>query len=290
MKSKKEMKVAFVSDSGTGRNIEEIETLGCYSVPLQITCEELSFLENETIDIKMVNQLMKEKKVLTTSLPPLGLIEALFRRLKDKGYDMIFAIPICKGLSGTIDAMEMIANEVGIAFDFFDNHVTAMVEKYMIQRAKELYDSGKTIKEIKKELAKICDTTNTLLIPTDLHHLKRGGRLTSIAATLGGLLKIVPILKINKTTSGKIDVYTKVRTLKKSIQKTIDLMNEEIPNQGEDYSITVAHVDSLENAENLLDIYKEQFPKASFDIIDLVSVVSVHTGLGCLAIQYYREF
>ena len=282
------MKVAFISDSGTGMNRKELASLGVFSVPLQITYGDKSFLENEDITIKKVNELMGNEKVLTTSLPPLGLIEDLFTELKVEGYDMIFAIPICKGLSGTINAMEIVAKQLEIDFDYFDHHVTAVVEKYMVIRAKELYEQGTSTEEIKNVLSAICNTTNTLLIPTDLQHLKRGGRLTPFAATLGGLLKIIPILKINKETQGKIDVHTKVRTLRKAMLKTVELMKSEIPEEGLNYHITVAHVDSLQNAKSLISIYKEHFPRAEFEVIDLVSVVSIHTGLGCLATQYYK--
>ena len=33
-----------------------------------------------------------------------------------KGYDTIFAVPICRGLSGTLDSMEMIANQLEMKF------------------------------------------------------------------------------------------------------------------------------------------------------------------------------
>lgn len=283
------MKVAFVTDSGTGLSVKEVEALGCYSVPLQISYDNVSLLENEDINIDGVYKLMQEGKMLKTSLAPVGKIEELFTRLKDEGYEKIFAVPICSGLSGTIDAMQMVAKQVGIDFDYFDNHVTAMVEKYMVVRAKNLYEEGKTLDEIKVILSEICDTTNTLLIPNDLHHLKRGGRLTPLAATLGGLLKIKPILEINKKTNGKIDVLDKVRTMSKALDRTVEIMKKEILDGGTGYSITVAHVVAEEAGKGLIEKYKEVFPNAKYDLIKLVSVVGVHTGLGCLAVQYYKQ-
>ncbi|MDF9825119.1 DegV family protein with EDD domain [Breznakia sp. PF5-3] len=283
------MKVAFVTDSGTGLSVDEVEKLGCFSVPLQISYDDVSLLENEDINVDQVYDLMEKGKMMKTSLAPLGKIEDLFNRLKNEGYDMIFAVPICKGLSGTIDAMEMTAKEVGINFDYFDNHVTAMVEKYMVVRAKELYEEGKSIDEIKQILSQICNSTNTLLVPNDLNHLRRGGRLTPFAATLGGLLKIKPILEINKKTNGKIDVLDKVRTMSKALDTTLEIMKKEIFGEGEGYSITVAHVVAEEAARALIEKYKAAFPKANYDLIKLVSVVGVHTGLGCLAIQYFKE-
>lgn len=284
------MKVAFVSDSGTGLSVEEIEKLGCYSVPLQISYDGINLLENEDTNVDEVYELMQSGKMMKTSLAPLGVIEALFIRLKEAGYDMIFAVPICSGLSGTIDAMEMVAREVGIQFDYFDSYCTVMVERYMLVRAKELYEEeGKSIEEIKAIFTKICDSTNTLLVPDDLQHLKRGGRLTPFAATLGGLLKIKPILEINKRTKGKIDVLDKVRTMSRALDRTVDVMKREILGTGEGYSITVAHVVAEEAARALLKKYQDVFPKATYQVIKLVSVVGVHTGIGCLAIQYFQK-
>ena len=39
------MKVAFVCDSGTGRNVAQLKELGIYSCPLQISDESTNYLE-----------------------------------------------------------------------------------------------------------------------------------------------------------------------------------------------------------------------------------------------------
>ena len=283
------MKIAFVTDSGTGWSVKEAATHGVYSVPLQISEGNHAYLENEDINVDQVNELMEQKKVIKTSLAPLGRIEELFTKLKADGYEAVFCVPICKGLSGTMDAMEMVAKQVGLIFYGFDNHVTAIVEGYMVVRAKELYEQGKTIDEIMDILNEICDTTNTLIIPDDLQHMRRGGRLTPLAATLGGFLKIKPILQINKSTKGKVDVKEKVRTMSKALDEALEIMKKEIPALGEHYSITVTHVKAEELGRKFLEQCKEYFPNAHYNFIKLVSVVGVHTGIGSIAIQYFKE-
>ena len=282
-------KVAFVTDSGTGLNVKEVEELGCYSVPLQITYGDKSLLENEEINVDEVYQLVKEGEMLKTSLPPLFKIEELFSRLKEEGYEKIFAVPICSGLSGTINAMVLTAKEIGIDFDYFDNGTTAMIERYMIVRAKVLYETGKTFTEIKEILNEICNHANTFVVPNDLHHLKRGGRLTALAASLGSLLKIKPVLEINIKTEGRIDVLEKVRTMSKALKRTIAALKEDNVGDGTGYNITIAHVLAEEQAKALLEDYKVEFPQANYNLIKLVSVVGIHTGPGCLAIQYFKE-
>lgn len=280
------MKIAFVTDSGTGKTVKELKEAGIFSVPLQVSYEQKNYQDLEELSLDEIYDLMQEGKMLSTSLPSIGMIEELFADLKEQGYEMIFAIPICSGLSGTINAMRMSAETIGIPFEYVDCHVTAIVQNYMIRLAKELHEQGKTIPEIKEVMGRIVDTTNTLLLPNDLQHLKRGGRLTPLAATLGGLLKIKPILKINKDTNGKIDVVDKVRTMHKAMDMVINIMKKE--HVDDDYMITVAHADDQEEANYYMAKVKEAFPKAKHNMIKLVSVVGVHTGIGCQAIQYFK--
>lgn len=283
-------KTAFVCDSGTGFSVKEIEEMGCFSVPLTVSYDNITKLENEDINVNQVYDLMKQGKILKTSLPPLGLIEELFTKLKNEGYEMIFAVPICRGLSGTIDAMQMIANQLEIEFDYFDCNVTAMVELYMTTRSKELYDSGMSIEAIKEVLKKISASCNTLIVPYDMQHLRRGGRLSPLAATIANLLKIKPVLEINERTHGRIDVLEKVRTMSRALDRTLDQMKKEIPGLGDNYNVTLTHVACEEVAQKLLIKYQEAFPNAKYSLKKLVSVVGVHTGLNSIAIQYFYEY
>lgn len=283
------MKVAFVTDTGTGLTPNELMKDGIYCVPLQITVDDVTKLEGEEIGVDEVYALMSEGKMLKTSLASMKRCEEVFAQLKKAGYDTIFAVPICNGLSGTINMMRLVAQDMGLAFDYFDCHVTAVVQHYMIKRAKQLYEEGQSFTYIKEILDKICDSTNTLLVPNDLKHLQRGGRLTPLAATLGGLLKIKPILEINKKTQGRIDVLDKVRTMSKALTKTLENIKAQINNDGEGYTIAVTHVVCEEEAKALLAMYQAAFPKADYVFKPLVSVVGVHTGIGCLAIQYFKE-
>lgn len=280
------MKIAFISDSGTGKSMEQLYEKGIYSVPLQISYDATNYQDLEEISIDQIYELMSKGTMLSTSLPSLGKIEALFESLKKEGYEQIFAVPICAGLSGTINAMEICAKNVGIAFDYVDCQVTAVVQEYMITLAKQLYETGKTITEIKDVLQQVVDTTNTLLLPNDLQHLKRGGRLTPLAATLGGLLKIKPILKVNKSTNGKIDVLDKVRTMHKAMDMVIEIMKAE--HVDDSFMITIAHADDEVEAVYYMNKIIEAFPGAKHQIIKLVSVVGIHTGRGCQAVQYFK--
>lgn len=116
---------------------------------------------------------------------------------------------------------------------------------------------------------------------------ERGGRLTPMAAALGGLLKIKPVLHIDKSTNGKVDVLDKVRTMKRAQDRVIKHLKE--LNVNSNYTFIVAHVDALEAAKEYAQKIESQIEGAKVKVINLVSAVGIHTGLGCLALQVFNE-
>ena len=131
------MKLAFVTDTGTGQHPDYWKEKGIYCLPLQITCDGESKDEYTEITYSEVIQKLHEKMVLKTSLPSLGKIQDCFEELKNEGYDTIFAVPICRGLSGTLDSMEMIANQLEMKFVGVDCYCTAVEQGCMIETAKK---------------------------------------------------------------------------------------------------------------------------------------------------------
>jgi DegV family protein with EDD domain len=283
------MKMAFVTDSGTGFDQAYWKERGIYSLPLQIEADGVSYDENEQIHHDQVIENLKKKMVMKTSLPRLGHIEDLFEQLKSEGYDAIFAVPICRGLSGALNAMESCARELGITFYGFDCYATAVIQSECILTAKKMYEEGKSVEQILEVLEKMSASCDTILLVDDLQNMKRGGRLTPMAAALGGLLKIKPILHDNIETEGRVDVLTKVRTMTKAQDFVITRMIEE-KGMDDTWNITIAHVDAKEGAQQYAKRILERIPNAKIQVIDLVSAVGIHTGLGCLALQAFKPY
>ena len=60
-------------------------------------------------------------------------------------------------------------------------------------------------------------------------------------------------------------------------------------NIDESYLITVAHVDCEMDAQKLAAQLQNEFPNTKIQVIKLCNTVSAHTGLNCLAIQYFKQ-
>lgn len=60
-----------------------------------------------------------------------------------------------------------------------------------------------------------------IIVPENLSALKNGGRISSTAAALENMLKIVPVLKV---ANGANDVETKVRTISKAHKVAMEVV------------------------------------------------------------------
>lgn len=281
------MKIAILTDSGTGMSQEEAHAQGIYFLPLQILHNDTQYLDGVSIALSKVYDFLHKGEDLTTSMPPMALIESSLQHMKDDGCDEIIVIPITSGLSSTASIIQAAAKANDIKVHIIDCYSTCNNQRYLAESAKKLADKGIAVDEIVKRLKDSVACSNTLIIPDDLQHLKRGGRLTPVAAALGGLLKIKPILQLNEKSGGKIDVFDKVRTMSKAQQKAIDTFNQE--GIGEDYMMTVLHTDVEEEGIALRSKVEEAFANRHMTFGCIGAVISVHTGIGCLGMQYIKR-
>lgn len=283
------MKIAYVTDSGTGKSIAELAKDGIISVPLQVSDENTTYQDMENLTKADLIRLLTEGHTFKTSQPSYGIVQECFESLKQQGVDLIYAVPICNGLSGTISTMTAIAQSLGLNIITIDTYVTAVVQEYIIKRIKRAHEENTSDLEIQLITNEIIDSTNTLIIPENLDQLIRGGRMTPLAAKLGKLLKIAPVLQINKSTSGRIDTLQKVRTFRRALEKAMEQMEKDGVGKEDDWHVAIAHVNNVTEAQSLYHKMSEKFPKAEIEVIELCSPVAAHTGLGAICLQYFRK-
>ncbi len=281
------MKIAVVTDSSSDIYDSKEDLKGIYKLPLQISCEDEVFLEGETIDREKIYEMMEAEKVFQTSLPPVGRIEELFEELKNEGYDLIFGINISTGLSSTTAAMQSAAQHVGIPFDYFDVFSGGEILLTYAKAARELFDNGYSVEETKERLAAALKFSATYIVPDNLKHLMRSGRLTPAATILGGLLQIKPVLYLGTSTGGKIEPHAKPRTMRKAISVVVDKFME--AGLDENSIVQVVHVRNEEYANRLRDMILEKVVGVEITVKELVSAVSIHVGLGTVASQFTRK-
>ncbi len=123
---------------------------------------------------------------------------------------------------------------------------------------------------------------------TTLTYFRRSGRISGPAALIGNLLKLCPIMHLDK--NGKIIAYAKVMSESKAIAKTLEEISKKI-NNGADYDdkLWIGHSDYASSAIKISDELTKIYPKADIKTFDIGPVIASHCGPGTLAIFFFGE-
>lgn len=286
------MKIAVLVDSGSGLTKKQAEAMGIFYLPLQIFDDDAgkTYLDGIDVDGETVFQMLKEGKMMKTSLPPVWYMEELFTKLEKEGYEHVIAVTLTSGLSSTMQTVKMTAENHGLNINCIETYTTCDIQAYIAKAAQGMVNAGVELDMIIARLYDSIAHSDTLIIPDDLDHLAKGGRLTPMAAALGGMLKIKPILRLDKESDGKIDTYDKVRTMKKAIKTAVKSFREsEID---ENYHLVLLHTcdPDSEEVKLLKHEFFDKYPDNTSKKFGYIGpVISCHTGVGCLGIQYIKK-
>jgi DegV family protein with EDD domain len=147
--------------------------------------------------------------------------------------------------------------------DKYDNITIAIVDVLtaslgqglMVIKAVEMKKNGASLEEIVNYIEDKKMNLNTYITVDDLSHLKRGGRISTVAAMLGIVLHIKPILTLNN--EGKVMAILKVKGRKSAINKLAEFVIKKLEKPEEEI-VTICHGDAALEAEKLKEaILKE---------------------------------
>ena len=153
----------------------------------------------------------------------------------------------------------------------------------LVLKAHEMYRAGKSIEEVASWLEENKLRAQAYFIVDDLKYLKRGGRISATAATVGTMLDLKPI--ISEAVDGTLSANDKIRGRKKAIAFIVDKMLEFAPDP-EESPIIVLNADCLEDAERVKAQIEQKLPGANVMIENVGPVIGAHAGPGTIALCF----
>ena len=117
----------------------------------------------------------------------------------------------------------------------------------------------------------------------DLRYLKRGGRLSNLAAAVGTVLQIKPLLKGDR--EGRIVCFDKLRGRRRAIEAMAEKFGEcALAQPGQ--TIGIAHADCEKDAEYLVSLLRKLREKLDIMTVCYEPVTGSHVGPGTLALFF----
>jgi DegV family protein with EDD domain len=154
-------------------------------------------------------------------------------------------------------------------------------------RAARLRDQGGSAEQTVGELQSCIPKLHTSFMVDTMEYIYKGGRCTAIQAIAGSVLKIHPIIEVNR--DGALGVKEKARgTRQRGLQMMLDDFTAHL-DQLDLERVFVTHTSSDEDAEFLKsEIIRLAAPK-DVRITQAGSVISSHCGPGTIGILFFEN-
>jgi len=273
------MSIAIVTDTGCNISPEMADELGIHLLPIEIIFENQTFKDGfELTNQEFYQKMAVSNKIPTTSQPKPSDAYQLYDKLS-KTYDEILSINLGSTVSGTIQTLKLVAEEIKQAkVTVYDTKLVSIPAGYLAIEAKRLVDQGKTVAEIVESLDDLRGKSVAFASIHELDNLVESGRVPAVLGTVAKLAKIKPIIKIEAKNSKGLEIIEKIRTNKRAINKLIDLASAHIESINYPFHLDVAHGNIPQVAEEVRQLLLARYPDKQIKIHQLTSVIGVHSG------------
>ena len=275
--------VAVVTDTTHYLPREMVRAAGVQEVSLYVSDGDRHEREADmpTFDA-FYERLRSSAEVPTTSQPSIGDFLSVYEPLVRDGRDIV-SIHISGGISGTVESARQAAAELerrGSA-----NRVTVMDSGSacggmgaIVLAAAAAARGGADAAAVAARAEAAKEATKIWFAVDTLEYLRRGGRIGSAQAWVGGALKVKPIL----TLDNELVPIERVRTSRRACERKIDYLHDRKADGATAWM--VQHIRALDQAEKVVERGREIFDSEPLFVSEIGPVIGAHAGPGLLGV------
>ena len=283
------MSFEIITDSAANLNKENIEkgNVKVIELPFFINGEKSSLTNlDEFNDEEFYSALKNGQSIKTSQINPQSYVEFM-RPILEEGKDILF-IGLSSGVSGSFNSALIAKEELQEEFpqrqiEMVDSLGAALGIGLLVLRAVKCRKNEMTLSETAERVISIRDKMQQIFIVDDLMYLKRTGRLSNLAAAVGFVLGIKPILRGSR--EGKIEVFEKIRGRKQAIKSLADKYIELAKNHI-NQTIGITHTGCFEDAKYLAKLISDKVKVKEILILKHEPATGSHLGPGALALFF----
>ena len=239
----------------------------------------------QTINHKDYFQAMRNGAVPVTSALNEASYTEYFEPYLREGKDILF-IAFSSKLSRTLESAAAAREELLKTYPerkirIVDTLSISAPMTLLVLKAHEMYRAGCSMDEVAQWVENNKLRAHAFFTVDDLKYLRRGGRVSAVAAAAGTILDLKPVLI--ETREGKLEAIAKLRGRKKAISYIVEQTMANLSDDpGESVGI-VLHADAYDEAVRLRDMLLEKEPRLNIRIENIGPVIGAHAGPGTLA-------
>ena len=278
------------SDSDLPYHLKEQYDIPVVYMPYALDGKEYFDDLGQTLDHKSYYDAMRAGATPVTSALNEAAYIDYFEPILQEGKDILF-VAFSSKLSCTLQSAgaareKLLEKYPGRKITIVDTLRISGPMTLLVLKAHEMYRAGKSMEEVAGWLESNKLRAQAYFIVDDLKYLKRGGRISATAATVGSMLDLKPI--IVEAADGSLQAGDKIRGRKKAIAHIVDQTVAARPDP-EESPIIVLNADSRDDAERTKALLEQKIPGANVLIENVGPVIGAHAGPGTIAVCFIAK-
>lgn len=206
-----------------------------------------------------------------------------------KGND-IFYVHFSRAMSATFDFMDAALKELKVKYPerkFYevDTKFITIGSYNILLEIGELFLKGKSVDYVLDWAKTEVDKFAVYFYADDLKFFRKSGRVTGLAAVMGSILKICPIIYMN--SDGVMTSIGKERGRRKALERLVQYVVELGDNVTE-HKVIIGHCDAQVAVDTLIEMLQAKFDgKLDIEVIPVNPTAGSHCGPDSLGVCFH---
>ncbi|CYX12985.1 DegV family protein [Streptococcus suis] len=252
------------------------------SVPLTIQVGEQAFVDDASLDIDHMMEVMEaSKSAAGSACPSPQAYQAAF-----EGAENIIVVTITGGLSGSFNAARVardmyIEEHPDVNIHLIDSLSASGEMDLLVDEINRLIGAGLDFPQVVEAITHYREHSKLLFVLAKVDNLVKNGRLSKLVGTVVGLLNIRMVGEAS--AEGKLELLQKARGHKKSVTAAFEEMKKAGYDGGR---IVMAHRNNAKFFQQFSELVKANFPTAVIDEVATSGLCSFYAEEGGLLMGY----
>lgn len=282
------MNYVFMTDASCDLNEKMVDEIGVEVLPMEFEIEDKCYQHYPDCRMMGLDEFyehIRNGAVPKTTQINFESFKNFFEPYLKAGKDILYT-GIPTGLSGTFNTCKIAVEELKEKYPkrkivIIDSLCDSAGLGYLVYAAGKKYAAGAPLEEVAKFIEdyrlRICHW----FVVDDLELLKKGGRISSVAATFGKALQIKPLISVDD--GGKLVNVGKIRGSSKVVGTLVDHLKRDGENIKKEM-VLIAHADNPEGAKELKKAVKGLCKEVK--ISEIGPVIGSHVGADMIALIF----
>lgn len=285
-------KVAVITDSVAQVPTEMAQQLDITIVPLTVQIDGKPYLDGiDLAPAELYRRMRLENITPTTAAPSIGEYQRAFLSRLRNGAQAVLCVALSSKLSmgynTACQAAEMVQDEFpDCLVEVLDSRQATISQGFVAIAAARAAAEGKPLPEVRRAGEEAKQRVGFAAMLGTLEYLARGGRIGKAAFMLGSLIKIRPVITIDK--EGIVAPVSRVRGENHALQAIVDYVAQQT-NGYKALHLAIMEAYAPQQAAHLQELALQKLQPSEIFHSEFTPVMGVHTGPGLVGLGYYYE-